>query len=244
VERRCHRRALFTIAQDRTRAELHARDNGVPPESFAIVPNAPLGSWQGGRSTLLHRRLGLPEGTPIVLHAGGVTPQTMVLELIESIADWPPGPVLVVHGAPQTTYLPLLRAAAERFPGRVLLSTLFTPPGEVDEIFASAAVGVAFYRPIDDNFRFVGHAAGKIFNLLKVGVPVVTNDLPGMRALIEESGCGRVVDEPARLGEALRMILATPGAWRARCLENFARYEFSRHYAGVIARVEASLRPE
>ncbi len=241
AERYGQRHALFTVIQDRARAALLGRDNSIPPESFTIVPNAPLGFWPGEGSASLQRRLGLPEETPIVLYAGGVTPETMVAEIIESIADWPAGPVLVVHGASQTTYLPALRTAASRFPGRVFLSTLFTPPEEVDQLFASAAIGVAFYRPIDDNFRYVGHAAGKIFNLMKVGVPVVTNDLPGMRQLVEENGCGLVVDKPAGLGDALRRILADPERWRPACREAYPRYEFERNYAGVITRVDAAL---
>ena len=54
LERRCHRRALFTVIQDSKRAELLGRDNGVPAESFLIVPNAPLGEWSGAASRYLH----------------------------------------------------------------------------------------------------------------------------------------------------------------------------------------------
>jgi glycosyltransferase involved in cell wall biosynthesis len=240
VERRCHRRALFTVIQDRTRAALLGRDNGVPAESFLIVPNAPLGDWPGAASRYLHDRLGIPGDAAIVLHAGGVTPETMVLEIVESLAAWPPGPVLVVHGAAETTYLPVLQAAAARFPGRVFFSTLLVPPEEVDPLFASAAVGLAFYRPVDDNCRYVGHAAGKIFNLMKVGIPVVSNDLPGLRELLDGNGCGRVVTDPGCIGSVLREILADPGPWRASSRETFPRFEFSRNYAEVIRRVEAA----
>ena len=110
----------------------------------------------------------------------------------------------------------------------------------MDPLFASAAVGLAFYRPVDDNFRYVGHAAGKIFNLMKVGVPVVSNDLPGLRDLLDGNGCGRVVADPGRIGGVLREILADPGPWRARCRQIFPRFEFSRNYAEVIRRVEAA----
>lgn len=241
LERRCHRRALCTVIQDRTRAELLGRDNGVPFESFLIVPNAPIGTWENEPSDYLASRLGVPAGAPIVLHAGSVVPETMVLEIIGSIGGWPREAVLVVHGVPETVYLPALEAAAARFPGRVFFSPLLVAAADVDRLFASAAVGLAFYRPSDDNHRCVGHAAGKIFNLMKVGIPIVTNDLPGMRELVEESGCGRVVRDPADLGEAIADLLLRREACRARCAETFPQYEFSHNYRAVIDCVETAI---
>lgn len=241
AERRCHQRALFTVIQDRTRADLLGRDNGMPAESFLIVPNAPIGTWEGGPSDYLASRLGAPAGAPLVLHAGSVIPETMVHEIIGSIGGWPREAALVVHGVPDSGYLPALEAAAARHPGRVFFSSLLVAVADVDSLFASAAVGLAFYRPSDDNLRCVGHAAGKIFNLMKVGVPIVTNDLPGMRALVEESGCGRVVRDPAELGGAIADLLSRREACRARCTETFPQYEFLRCYRAVIDRVETAI---
>ena len=242
AERLCHRAAMLTVVQDTRRAELLARDNRVPQLSFLLVPNSPIGTGEGATSDFLGSRLGLPATTPIVLHAGSVLPETMVLEIIESIAGWPAEAALVVHGVAETGYRPVLDAAAARHPGRVYFSSSLVAAADVDRLFASAAVGLALYRPIDDNFRFVGCAAGKIFNLMKVGIPIVTNDLPGMRELIEESGCGRVVRNPAELGAAIADLLARRAPCRARCAETFPRYEFSRNYRAVIDRAEAAIR--
>jgi glycosyltransferase involved in cell wall biosynthesis len=163
-------------------------------------------------------------------------PETMVLEIIESVAGWPPGPVLVVHGSPGRGYRLLLEAAAARFPGRVVFSSAIVPPERVDELFASAAVGLALYRPDDDNLRCVGHAAGKIFNLMKVGVPAIANDLPGLRELLEGNGCGLVVDGPEGIGRALGRLLARRAQSSAACRAAFPRFEFERNYREVVRR--------
>ena len=241
LERRCHRSALLTIAQDERRAELLARDNRVPRDSFLLVPNAPIGTWAGG-TAVAGAGFSTPAGKPVVLYAGGVTPETMVLEIVQSMAAWPAEAVLVIHGAGGEDYMQALRAAAAPHAGRVVFSTAPLPVEEVDRVYALADVGLAFYRPINDNFRFVGCASGKIFNLMKVGVPVVANDLPGMRALLDETGCGRVVADPAGIGDAIADLLGRRELCRARCAATFPRYEFARTSRDVISRTEAALR--
>jgi len=205
------------------------------------VPNAPIGTW-AGEAAGAKARFPTPPGRPIVLHAGGVTPETMVLEIVQSMAAWPAEAVLVIHGAGGEDYMQALRAAAAPHAGRVVFSTAPLPVEEVDRVYALADVGLAFYRPINDNFRFVGCASGKIFNLMKVGVPVVANDLPGMRALLDETGCGRVVADPAGIGDAIADLLGRRELCRERCAATFPRYEFARNYREVISRTEAALR--
>ncbi len=241
IERACHRAAAFAVIQDERRAGLLALDNGVPLEAFTLVPNAPLGLWTGAASTFLARELGLPPHTPIVLHAGSIVPEHMVLEIIESVGSWPAGPVLVIHGTPAYSYGPQLREAAARFPGRVVFSSAIVPPERVDELFASAAVGLALYRPDGDNFRCVGLAAGKIFNLMKVGVPTIANDLPGLRELLEGRGCGLVVAGPAGIGLAVGRLLADREGFRAACLAAFPPFEFEQNYRAVVRRAVALL---
>lgn len=239
LERACHRAAAFTVIQDERRAGLLARDNGVSTAAFTLVPNAPLGLWSGAPSTFLARTLNLPPQTPIVLYAGSIVSQTMALEIVESVSGWPAAAVLVIHGTPARSLEPRLRAAAARFPGRVFFSPVIVPPDRVDELFASAAVGLALYRPDDDNLRYVGYAAGKMFNLMKVGVPTIANDLPGLRELLETRRCGLVVANPAEIGQAVGRLLADRGGFRAACLATFPSFEFERNYCAVLKRAAA-----
>lgn len=238
AERRCHRHASFTIIQDDARAGLLGGDNAVPRDRFLLVPNSPLGEYGGGGGDGITERLGLAPGTKVVLYAGTVADENMVLEIIESIPGWPEGTVFVIHGDVETAYRPLLEEAAGRLGNRVRFSSPDIQPDDLDDFFAGAAAGIAFYRPINDNFRCVGQAAGKIFNFMKVGVPVICNDLPGMKELVEESGAGRTVPEAALIGEALGGILSDTEGYRKRCRSAFRRYEFGRSYDRVMDAVE------
>jgi glycosyltransferase involved in cell wall biosynthesis len=242
VERRCHRRAAFTVIQDSPRAGLLARDNTLSPERFLIVPNAPLGMYRQGPAPSLAERLGLAPGTAAVLYAGTVDETTMILEVVKSVSRWPEATVLVIHGNIETTYRPLLEEAAAAVPGRVVFSPGTIQTDELDRFFAGAAAGLAFYRPINDNFRYVGRAAGKIFNYMKVGCPAICNNLPGLRELLDDQGCGRTVADPSMIGEALEEILGDHENYRRHCIETFGRYEFSVAYGTAIDRMESVIR--
>jgi glycosyltransferase involved in cell wall biosynthesis len=56
----------------------------------------------------------------------------------------------------------------------------------------------------------------KLFEAMAAGVPVVASDLPGMAAIVRETGCGRLVDptDPAAIAAAIRAILDAPPAER------------------------------
>ena len=239
IESTCARRARIVVTQDRGRAALLVRDLRLPANRIMIVPNAPLGPYSGARSNYLRTKFGLPPRTRVVLLSGSLIREHLALEVIESVGDWPEGFVLAVHGwAPQPEYKAAILKAAARWPERVYVSFDVLPVELVDDLYSSADIGLAVYRPIDRNFVYIGAAAGKVFGFMRVGTPTIASDLPGMREIVLATGSGAVVrdvaDIPKRLLQIVRSFDDVSRAARAA----FLRYEFSRHYGRVVARLE------
>lgn len=241
LERWAHGGARWTILQDAARAALLARDNRVEASRILILPNAPCGPVPRDERHDLRDKLAIEPGVSIVLYAGGMTSVMMAAELAESVASWPREALLVLHGVASEPYATELRRVVDRHPGRIVWSTSLVPPDELEGVYGSAAVGLAFYRPIDDNHRYVGHAAGKLFQYLKMGVPVIANDLPGMRELLEDRGCGRVVGHPGEIGDAIASLLPATAALRERCRAVFEEFEFERCFGRVADAIDADL---
>jgi glycosyltransferase involved in cell wall biosynthesis len=87
--------------------------------------------------------------------------------------------------------------------------------GEVEELIAKSAVGLAVYDPSIASFTEFADP-GKIKNYLAAGVPVVTTPVVHSAAELERSGAGAVVDyDVAALAEALAGILGDPALQRA-----------------------------
>jgi glycosyltransferase involved in cell wall biosynthesis len=238
IETTCVRGATLVLAQDAERAALISGDRRVPAHRTMIAPNTPLGDFSGERSGYLRGKFGIPASTRIVLLSGSLIPEHLAREVIDSVGAWPEGFVLAVHGwAPVPEYKAEVLTAAARWPGRVFLSFDFLPMDRVDDLYSSADVGLAVYQPKDRNYEYIGAAAGKVFGFMRVGTPVIASDLPGLREIVVATGSGAVVQDVAGIPKRLLQINQSYEVHSRAAKSAFSRYEFSRHYARVIARL-------
>lgn len=238
IETACVRGAALALAQDAERAALLSGDRRVPTRRTMIAPNTPLGHFAGERSAYLRNKFGIPASSRIVLLSGSLIPEHLAREVIDSVSAWPEGFVLAVHGwAPIPEYKTEILRAAARWPDRVFLSFDFLPAERVDDLYSSADVGLAVYRPKDRNYEFIGAAAGKVFGFMRVATPMIASDLPGLREIVVATGSGAVVQDVAEIPERLLQIAQSYEAYARGAKSAFARYEFSRHYGRVIARL-------
>jgi glycosyltransferase involved in cell wall biosynthesis len=237
LERRAHRRARFTIALDEERARTLLADNRLPGADVVIVPTSPLALGRALDRDYLRRRLGIAPGQKILLHSGGITDVYRSLELAESVRRWPPDWTLVIHGfSTDPVYVARLRALADG--RRLVVSTDLVPYQELDDLVASADIGLALYRGFDSNH--VAMASGKVLQYLKCGVPAIATDFPSLRRILHGHGSGRCVRDEGDLEPAAREILADHRAWsdRARrCFED--HFDFAVHFEAVIRRLRA-----
>jgi glycosyltransferase involved in cell wall biosynthesis len=238
LEKAFNKKAMITVIQDAKRAELLAKENGVPVSDFIIVPNSPLGLADGSKSNYLRDELGIGREKKIVLYSGSLIDAHMSVETIRSVKFWPEDFVLVMRGWTDAAYKEKLIKIAGEYETQVFLSFDVLPYDRMDLLFRSADVGLALYdyRTMDPNFRFVGQAAGKVFQYLRFGVPSVVTDLPGIRELICDGGCGVCIDSASSIGRALRAIGDNYETYRENSLRAFGKYEFSGHYQKLIDR--------
>jgi glycosyltransferase involved in cell wall biosynthesis len=116
----------------------------------------------------------------------------MILEIAQSVEQWPQEFVLVIHGwFPDKVYEEKIRTVAEQSPDRIFISTEFLSLDRKYEVFQSADIGLVAFTPDSENTMLVGTAAGKLFEFVRCGVPIVVNELNGMNDLIGGK-CGEV----------------------------------------------------
>ena len=233
LERRAHRKMDFTIAQDAMRAELLAKYNGVSSQGMALLPVSPLGPGEVKRSTYLHERLGIAADRKIVLYAGTVdAPFSVANELIAESERWPAEYVLVVHSN-----------AIVQVPPKQSRAVFSAEPvlyADIDKLISSAHVGLAMYKPSDDNMKYIGLSSGKMSEYLRYGVPVIASDLPIMGELVRETSCGVAVADVSEVGAALQTIAADYAAYCGRAVNCFDKKLAQENYIeGVIAAIES-----
>ena len=245
VEVLLSQRAMLTLTQHELRAEALATENHLDPDRIMIAYNSPIGPPYVEKDTWLREMFGIRYDQTIVLAVGSLIAEHSILELVQAALHWSDTYALVIHGwFVDPTYEQQIRALASARADHIYISTQWLPPSEKHRVFQSADVGLVFFNPINVNMRLGGVAAGKLFDFARCGVPVIVNDLPGMRELVQDRGWGFVVNTPAEIGGTLNQLMTCYDSCSASAIETYEEYEFSKSYAGILERVERTLHSD
>jgi glycogen synthase len=174
-----------------------------------VLHNAPRP--HAGAPAGLHRRVGLPPDTPVVLHTGALRAGRGLHALVRAMAGLPAALVLLGGGplAPELSRLALEAGADVRIVPPV-------PPADVPAYAAAATVGAVPLEDTSLNLRL--SLPNKLFEYVAGDLPVVASALPELSRVVEGHGIGLTVppgDVPA-LHAALARLL-TDEALRTAC---------------------------
>lgn len=226
------RRADLIVTMDRHHAEFISEQTGVDIGKCVYLPVARSGRVTLSSSDLLRKRFGLGSEDVIVLHAGGVGAAQQSIELAESVRGWPANYHLVFHAhcrMEHEPYFQRFQSTIREIPN-VHLNSEPVPPEQLDELVASADVGLAWYDRDLLGYRadLLGLAPGKVGRSLRNGVPVVVRDLFSIREYVEKYECGICAASLDELPDAIRRISERRQFYEAnalRCFEELWRPE-------------------
>ncbi len=219
---------------------------GVDP---AIVMNCPprpdgaSGEPDASPPHRFHDLLGLPADARVVLYHGYVFPHRGIEVLFDAIGLVPDAHLVVMGFGPEFDGY-CARATAHPSAGRIHVIPGVAP----EELLSWVASADVAAMPIEGstlNHRLT--TPNKLFEAMSAGVPVVASDLPGMAAILAETGAGVTCDptRPDDVARAIRSILDLPDAERRAMGERGRaaardRYNWERQaqeYLGVYRRL-------
>lgn len=246
LERMACRKARWIVVQDPLRAQAFTEENRPGHARVLLVPNSPAGPGEVRTTDYLHRYLGIPRDERILLHAGMMDPGVLCVELAEAASKWPAPYALVLNaGFRRSPDEPYVRRLLEIRNPRVHVKLEPAPEDELDDLIASACFGLAVYaESYGPNYTLIVSASGKLPSYLRNGVPVICQDFPGMREMIEGYGCGVVVRNIDEIPSAIARMEQDYEGYRQRALACYTReYEFSRHFQKVLDALAAEIGP-
>jgi glycosyltransferase involved in cell wall biosynthesis len=202
-ERRWARSADALVTVNEPYAEHLARAFGRTAE---IVFNGPLPfDPPDPPEHRFHDRLGLDPSCRVVVAVGAVVAHRGIEQATEAIGAVPDA-VLVVVGDGSAKARIVAEAAALPHADRVHFVDGL-PPADLLPWTAAADVALMPIQPSTLNHRLT--TPTRLFDAMGAGVPVVASDLPGMAAIVRETGIGVLVDptDPADIARGLRAIM-------------------------------------
>lgn len=237
LERRWARRMDAILTVNEPYADILERQLGVPRPT--IVRNTPRRYLPPTPPPDRFRDLlGLPASVSIVLYQGGLMSDRGIEQGMEAILDVREA-ILVLMGFGSQEGSIARSAASPRYAARVRMVEP-VPPAELLDWTASADVMLVAIQPTSLNHRY--STPTKLWEAIAAGVPVVASDLPGMAAIVRETGCGVLVDptDPADIARGIQGIIglapAARAALRDRCRTAGSIYAWE-HEAGHLFEV-------
>jgi glycosyltransferase involved in cell wall biosynthesis len=203
MERRWLRRADSVVAVNESIALEYGRRYGRVP---VVVRNCASRLEEDLPVRDLRLLAGLPETAQVVLYQGGFSAGRGLEVCVAAAADLPADTHLVLLGFGPLRETLVELAGTLGVTDRVHVLDA-VPPEELAACTVSATVGLMPYQPVSRNNQLA--LPNKVFEYTAVGVPIVTSDLPELRRIAVDAGCGEVYDpfDATSLATALRRVL-------------------------------------
>lgn len=239
------RSADLVVIQDSRRGNLLSAENNLSLNKFEYLPVSPDGFRCDGESDYLRRRFNISEDRTVVLQSGSLAEWTCAGELIESVAKWPEGFILVIHIPYESKQSePYVQAIRRAELPNVFLTTGALPTEEYEKMVDSAHIGLVLYKPVPSsryvqkNIEHIGLASGKFSFYMKYGIPVISFAQKEYDRLLRNYAFGENIDAFDDMPQALRRVRSHYDHYRTEASRLFSeKLDFDIHWPGLSARL-------
>lgn len=234
-----HKKAVATIIQDPERANVLFHDNGVSVTDANVfyVPVSVTGRHYEKRHRFFHKTLGISERKKVILYFGVIAEDRCALELVHIAQGFPEDWVLVFHGWGNPVVINKIKRLD--YNKKVFLSLNMVPSDRIQEIVASADVGLVLYSSEVQNDRLTAFSSEKIAYYMQCGVPFIGFNYPGYKRLEDEERCGVTINSITDIPGAVSKILDAYNEFHQNAYKTYYKYyDFTNNFKGVIKGVE------
>lgn len=211
-ERKYMRHADSVVGVNQSIAEEYARRYGRKP---VVVRNCAPRMPDVLDVKDLRALVGAPAGSRVVLYQGGFAPGRGLDVCVSAIRHLPDDVHLILLGYGALRDDLVLLAQDFGVSSRVHVADAVSPE-DLPSYTVTASVGLIPYQPISKNNYLA--LPNKVFEYTAVGVPIVVSNLPELRRIALQEGCGQVYDpfDARSLVSALNAVLDENGLSRYR----------------------------
>jgi glycosyltransferase involved in cell wall biosynthesis len=237
--------ALITITQDEQRADILSNFNKLPRNKLAVIHNSTLGGINPVKYDYFRELFAIPKESIIVLATGTLLPITCIDQLLNTVDMWPKSFVLVLNGwIPDHSFKNFVYKKLDELAGRVFLNTKILPIDHKNIIFQSVDIGLVLFTEYDTNLKYAAGSAGKLYDFMQAGVPIIGNDIPGMHDLIVNNGIGKVVSSISDIGTSLIDVFNEYSIFKQNAFNCFGNYRFEDSYNNLLNLISSILNKE
>ncbi|NQV77155.1 MAG: glycosyltransferase [Lutibacter sp.] len=227
-------KSKYIFTQDPSRLRFLQYNLFQSKNKFKIIYNTPIGGFIKEKTNYFRDLFKIDKEKKIVLAVGSLIKEHYIIQLVNSISSWDEKFVLVVHGwFPDEQIKILITRKMRKYPSRLFLSTFYFNDSEKYIPFKACDIGFVGFEPLNNNLKYAAGSAGKLFDFMRCGTPILAFNTPGMIEIIEEREVGICFNTPKEINSALNLILENHTKFKNNCFESFPNFEFMQQYKKV-----------
>jgi len=225
--------AFMTITQSESRRRELSKLYNIPISNINILPNSCFGPTINEKKNYFSELFKLEKDVKIILCLGTLSADHCVDKIIESISNLPPKYCLVLHGwfvddETENTY----NIYKNKYPNNIFHSDIILLNNDL--IYQSCDFGVIAYNPISTNLKYAIGSSGKMFEFFKNGVPLIVNDIPDAKDMIQTKGCGLVANNFNSISTLLYDLDSNYKSYQKNCYSQFSLNQFDHQFSYLI----------
>lgn len=250
LERLAYRKSECVIVQDEDRFKTLCEYNQYQHPQVFYLPNSSSSSEaiveEPKTKNYFREKFNLNEEkfSYIILQAGAIEDAVLSKELAQAFASINNRCALVFHEREKRElYEPYIKLLQEINSKNLFLSLEPVPYEQIDCIYTSATIGLAFYKDINNNYSQISMASGKLSYCLKQGKPVIVNNLQSLARLVEKYKIGIVIQDPLNsleIESAIERILSNYSFYSKNARSCFdEEFDFAKKINPILSFIES-----
>lgn len=168
-----------------------------------------------------------------VLFIGSLIDQHCYGAVLEATRNIPDSMCLIIHGWGGDAYESLLKDVADRRPKNVWLSKFTLDDASKFRLYSSIDIGLVTFNKAYFNGEYAGLSAGKLYDFMRVGKPVVVSNILGLNEFVIENQIGAVVEDEQKIYKAVGEVLMKYDLYAKNAYRLFPQYEFDTNFQGI-----------
>ncbi len=168
-----------------------------------------------------------------VLFIGSLIEEHCFSEVLTATQSIPDDMCLIIHGWGGKKYETQINELIGRRPDNVWLSNFQLSDVTKFRLYASIDIGLVTFNKNYFNTRNAGLSAGKLFDFMRVGKPVLASGIEGLDRFVTEHAVGKVVEDFSVLYQQASQIFDAYNLYAQNAKKLFVEYEFDESYQPV-----------
>ena len=224
-----HKASKATIIQDRMRAEVLLKSNGMASADLLFLPVSLAEEENRNKSSWLNEHNSIPPDKKVILYYGKIDKDRLCFELAMQSSHLGNENIMVFHGYGSEEDIEILREN-----GDLVLSLELVDQHEIKKLISSAAIGLVMYGDTCNNDRLTAFSSEKLALYLQSGIPIIAFDIGNYNNLMDSYRCGELIVEMKQLPDAVGKILHDYESYRAAAFAAYRElYRYEKYFKTI-----------